>query len=349
MGEPRTAALLAVAGHQVDSIVRAKMDERRIVGAAVVVIEQGRVLKRGAYGRANLATGEPVAPHTAFFVASIAKVVSAAAVMALADEGRLRLDESIGNILPGLPVAWRPVTVAQLVGHTSGLPDVVTGPGQYLESLGLALERYRDAPLRAPPGERYQYTQTNWALVGMIIEARSGRSFEEYVEARMFRPLGLRSPAFGGYQSVRRGRAEWYTTIAEPLTTPPQFTAAPRLLRTEYRDYLRPADGLFISAEDLARWVDALARGLVVTPASVAAIWTRVPLANGTTSREGLGGWGVNVDDGITTVFSGGGARASVVHVRPAGLTVVVLTNTQGAGEHVWIRDLVRVYAQGPR
>jgi CubicO group peptidase (beta-lactamase class C family) len=333
---------------RVDSIVRAKMLERHIIGAAIAVFDHGRLLKSTAYGMANLATNETVTRRTAFFVASISKVVGAAAAMMLVDDGRVALDDSLGALLGGVPRLWRSVTLHQLLAHTSGLPDVVIPPAQYIATYEAALRELGDTPLRAAPGSQYQYTQTNWAFVAKIIEARAGQSFDEFVTRRVLGPHGVESATFGSYNRVGKGRAEWYTTALTPTAGPIQFGDSAHVLRTDYRDYLHAADGLWISAEDLARWVDAVARGEVLKPESLTLMWTRVLLPAGASSREGLGGWAVNSFRENTLISSEGGARAAVFHVRERGLTVALLTNTQGARQQAWLAEITSLYLTRP-
>src|SRR5262249_1067550 len=113
-----------------------------------------------------------------------------------------------------------------------------------------------------------------------------------------------------------------------------------------YPPYLYSGAGLFISAQDLATFVDAFAAGKVVKPASVDAIWTKVRVASDSTSLEGLGNWWLSTVAGSPSAGSEGGARASVVHLRKFGLTIAVTTNTQGADESDWIDELIKLYAK---
>jgi CubicO group peptidase (beta-lactamase class C family) len=338
---------LASVEQRVDSIVRAKMLERHVVGASIAVVERGRVLKSTPYGVANLSTNEAVTRRTSFFVASITKVVSAAAAMMLVDDGRVALDDSLGVLLGGIPASWQQVTLRQLLGHTSGLPDVTSGPGRYIPTWEAALRELGDSALRAVPGREYQYTGTNWALVARIVEARGGQPFEEFATRRVLGRQDVRSAFFGGHERVGEGRAEWYTTMRN-ATPSPQVGDSVRLLRTDYPSYLHASNGLWISSEDLARWVDALARGLILKKESLGLTWAKVPLAAAATSREGLGGWGIHEVDGHTWILSEGGARAAVAHVRERGLTIAILTNTQGAGELAWLAEIANLYLARP-
>lgn len=329
----------------VDSLMRARMSERNVVGAAVAVVERGRVIKSAGYGTADLSTNEPVTTQTAFFVASITKAISGATVLSLVQDGRLRLDDHIAAFLPGLPESWRPVTVRQLLGHTSALPDVEAIPGVYMANLDAALDQLRDLPLRGSPGAAFQYTQTNWALLAKIVEATTQRPFTEYAMQRVVHPLGLHSATFGAYDAIGDGRSRWYTTAVQKTPGELEFGGSPRPLHTDYPPYIWAAAGLYISAEDLARWVDAFARGAVIDSALVDLLWTPVPLENGDASSEGMAGWVALGEGPSRSLLAVGGARAAVMHVPERGLTVALVTNTQGAGERSWIRELVRIYS----
>jgi CubicO group peptidase (beta-lactamase class C family) len=327
---PAEALLDSTTSAAVDSIVRDHMATQRIVGASLAIVRDGQVVKQAGYGLANRETGEPATPETAYFVASIAKVVGAAAILALVEDGKIGLDDSVGSSLPDLPAAWRPVTYRQLISHTSGLPSIPASPGQYVQTWAMVLAEIGQKPLTATPGTKYEYTGTNWALIDRAIAALSGQSYGDYATARVLAPVGVTSTAFGGYALVQRGRAEWYSTLKEPMTDPPEFTADPYLLRTEYPDYRISATNLFISAADLARWTDAFAAGRVIRPELVELAWTPLSV-EGSRGPEGMGGWRIYSENGVSMIFSEGGARALVVHLRESKLTVSLLTNTQGA------------------
>ena len=345
---PPAVTMANTAGGQrdaaVDSIVQDRMLRGNVSGAAVVVMSNGRVLKSTGYGIANQSTGERVGPKTAFFIASITKAFSAAMVLGLVEEGRLRLADSVINIVPGLPASWRGITVRHLLSFTSGLPENSPAPEH-----GLSYAEYQHAlsfaagkPLLFQPGEVFHSTSTEWVLLGKVVEQLTARSFAEAVRVRLFEPLRLRSAHFGDWRDVREGRAEWYSTLQ-----PPTFSTVPRfLLRTEYYEYHWPAAGIFITAEDLAAFVDALGTGRVLGQSGSETYWQPASLNDGTRRGTVLGSWApwAGASPPGRVVSHEGGARAGVVYDRDARLIVVVLTNTQGSLPLRWIDDIRALY-----
>lgn len=163
----------------VDSLIRAEMARKLIPGMALAVIRDGAVVKAAGYGLASVELGVPATPATLFQIASATKNVTGVAVMQLVGAGQIRLDDPIGAHLTGLPERWRPVTIRQLASHTSGLPDVVldSETGAFMPGpLDSVLMRLAAMPVE-PAGTKWSYNQTNYLLLGMLIEKHTGLSF----------------------------------------------------------------------------------------------------------------------------------------------------------------------------
>lgn len=325
---------------EVDSVVSVMMARQHIAGASVVVMENGRIIKSSSYGIANKATGDSVRRSTAFFIASITKALTSATVLSLAEAGVLKLTDSLGRFLPDLPKSWHAVSVEQLLSMTSGLPEIDKDAafGLTFPDFRTAIDSAREKPVRGAPGVAFNYSGTDYTLLGQIVEAATKRSFADVVSGRIFAPLKLRSAVFGDWHDITAGRAEWYSTFVPP----DKFTADPYVDRTDYPTYKRPAAGMFISAEDLARFINALHRGQVLGKAGLQAYWKPVTLSNGKRDPHVLGSW-AEIDPVRQIVVHEGGARAAVVYSRRSGLIVVVLTNTQGGRplqwiDHIWSR-----------
>ncbi|CAL9280935.1 serine hydrolase domain-containing protein [Streptomyces sp. SudanB25_2051] len=152
-------------------------------------------------GTADLRTGRPPRVDDHMRIASVAKAFSGAVALRLVDERRLRLDDTIGRVLPALPAAWHRVTLRQLLQHTSGLPDYSASPGfravitedprHRFDSRRL-LDYVADQPLRFPPGSRYAYSNSDNIAVALMAEAVTGRRYEDLLRQLVYRPLGLR-------------------------------------------------------------------------------------------------------------------------------------------------------------
>src|SRR5687768_11256733 len=188
---------------QVDALF-AQMDGSRTPGCAVAVFQDGEIRYQRGHGMANLDHGIALQPSSVFHVASVSKQFTAAAVTLLAQEGRLSLDDPVRKYLPEVPDFGSPLTIRQLVHHTSGLRD----QWQLLELSGwryshdlitdadvMSLVR-RQKTLDFAPGSKYSYSNTGYTLLAQIVGRVSGRSFREFTTERLFAPLGMSSTHF---------------------------------------------------------------------------------------------------------------------------------------------------------
>lgn len=321
----------------VDALVRAAMDRATIPGVAVAAIRRGEVVHDAAYGRASLELDVPATPATVFPIASVTKLFTATLVMREVEAGRLDLDGPIGALLADLPAAWSAMTPRQLLAHMSGLPDVIVDPlaGTWLaDRYDAAIAAAAVQPMAFEPGAAWSYNQTNFVLLAAAVERLAGQPLAALVEATILGPLGLTATSYGDARDVVPGRGPWYSRID---FSGPQPRLAERLhaIWVPYPPLAHPCAGLNTTAIELARFVDAVASGRLLAPATCAAMWTPQQLRDGTpagpdpSSPMGLG-WIVESLDGRTLVGGSGGATVAVRHCVPDGLTVAVLTNCQG-------------------
>lgn len=335
-------ALLQVAdpGVAVDSWLREQMVARKIPGMAVTVVRDGKVAFERAYGVANIENGVPVRRESRFIIASVTKVWASTAIMMLVEQGKIRLDQPVGELLPDLPQSWRHVPVRRLMSHTSGLPDVMlsANTGEMIShDRDSALALAGGKPLDFPVGTQWSYNQTNYVLLGMIVERVTGTPFMPWILEHIARPQGLASAIFGDSRAVIPGRTTQYTRWALAADGPPRPLDSLRVATYLYDPFLHMAAGLNTTATDLARFGDAVRAGRVVSAALRDTMWTAIALADGRTFRfGGTAGMGLGwmVDDAASGKVVGmdGGATASL-RVYPARkLSIAVLTNLQGSG-----------------
>ncbi|MEU4493119.1 serine hydrolase domain-containing protein [Streptomyces sp. NPDC023998] len=169
---------------------------------AIAVLRRGHRTEIYRAGVSEVGTDRRPQPTDHMRIASIAKAFSGAVALQLVDRTRLRLDDTIGQWLPGLPADWHPVTLRQLLNHTSGLPDFTTDPEfqallmedprRHFDSRRL-LDFVADEPLLFPPGSQYLYSNSDNIAVALIAEAVTGRPYEELLRRTVYRPLGLRN------------------------------------------------------------------------------------------------------------------------------------------------------------
>jgi len=307
------------------------MKERNIPGLQVAVVRNERIELLDTFGLANLEHQVPATHRSMFSINSMAKAFTGIAVMQLVEAGRLDLSAPISSYLDGLPESWRPITVSQLVTLTSGLPEIMV----YTADSNVALigdgseqgawEAAYAAPMQYSSGKGYSYTQTNYALLGKIID-RLSKPFTEFIAERQFFVAGMPNTLYVNDDDILPGRANTYMSIrvdGEP---------AGRVFNSHinWPPILRTAAGLNSTAEDLANWLIALQGGALLKQASsLETLWTPNPLPDG---RPGI--WGIGWIIGHSTAgripAPGGGAKAQIA-VYPDGLAVVLLTNLLGA------------------
>ncbi|HET7462351.1 MAG TPA: serine hydrolase domain-containing protein [Longimicrobium sp.] len=255
-------------------------------GCAVGVSRGGTIVYERGFGMANLETGTPIGPGTIFHAASLAKQVTAMAVLMLAREGRLSLDDDVRRYLPEVPDYGQPITVRHLLTHTSGLRD-------YFELLILARGRFEenritDADMldavsrqRAPnfaPGAEFGYSNTGYALAEVLVRRVSGRSLRDYAAERIFAPLGMSHTHFhDDFTMLVPGRAWGYARTGTGWRS-----SAPN-----YDVY--GATSLFTTVGDLLAWSANLDRPRVGDTAMVRTMSTSATLTNGDSTSYGMG------------------------------------------------------------
>jgi D-alanyl-D-alanine carboxypeptidase len=331
-------SLLAVAAparaDRIDDYIKTEMQKRRIPGLALAVVRNGTVVKMQGYGLANLDHDVPVTPDTVFELASVTKQFTAAAIMKLVEEGKVQLDDPILWHLPRGPATWKAMTVRHLLTHTAGLPGLEEnfkalwpgGPRLYYSTAQLFNAATKD-PLTFPAGERFQYSDVGYFLLGMIIEHVSGRRYAEFLDERFFRPLGMTSTSVLDQWKIVKHRAAGYTIRYGQLVN----------IRRVAQAELASHYGVMSTVKDLVTWEAALATGRVVTPASLAQMWTPVRLTDGSTFPYGFG-WSVDERRGHRWISHTGITGTEFSRFPDDKLTAIVLTNL---GALIGARELV--------
>jgi CubicO group peptidase (beta-lactamase class C family) len=314
-----TLVALPACADRVDDAVRETMKAGHIPGAVLLVSRDGRPVRVGTYGVANLETTAPVRRDTAFEIGSVSKQFTVAAVLLLAEDGKLTLDDPVGKHLPDAPERWRPLTLRQILSHTSGLKDTLQAlddpkfrADDYLKKLG-------PLPFDFEPGTSWSYSNMGFNLAALVVEAVSGERFPKFMQARVFGPLGLKHTRFTDPDAVVPNRARGYAWAGKDW----------RNVGASYPATALGAGTILSTADDLARWDDALQKGKFLKPASLAEFFRPTALKDGSTVPYALG-WFINQDQGRPLWEHGGntmGFSCSNFILPKEKTSIVVLTN----------------------
>ncbi len=305
----------------IDGLIDSYVHERGFAGVVFAEFHDRPVLFK-AYGLANREEGVDNTNETRFPIASISKTFVAAAVLRLVADGKISLDAPIGKYLPSLPKRiGEPVTVKMLLAHTSGLPREM--PMEPTETLDLKTQVSRIAalPLGQKPGLKFGYSNAGYVLLGAIVQATCGRSYEAYLANEIFGRAKLTDTGQILGTSPVDHLAVGYGLGRTGLTRPP---------RARHLG-IYPAGGLYSTAGDLARWAHALDDGSVLPP-ELSREMFRAQVREGDSPGDSTGyGWSLR-SDASGRVFriiagSGDGGKTILLREPTLGLTVVVLSN----------------------
>lgn len=336
---------------KVDDYLQDQMQKLKIPGLSLAVVKNGKRVKEKGYGLASVELTVPATANTVYALASVTKIFTATAIMMLTEEEKLTLEDTVGTWLPELPEAWKKVKIRQLLSHTSGLPDVILDPrfGTWIaDARAEALQKAAQLPLQFPPGDSWSYNQTNYLILGMLIEKLSGKTVEAFFAERFFRPLKMNATSYGDSEVVVPGRGPWYTRLGWEGNTPKRLDHV-KITSIRYPDYMHTAAGLNSTVGDLARWIAALASGKLLKLETRAQMWTAVKLNSGETFRMektlGVGmGWLVDDKPGHKAVGGTGGASVALRHYSSDALTVILLTNCQGIDPDSMVDEIAALY-----
>lgn len=307
---------------RIDSVVNVEMAKQKIPGLAVAVVKNGDAMLVKGYGEANVEHHVPVKPATVFQSGSVGKQFTATAVMLLVQDGKIALTDSITKYFPNAPASWKGITVRHLLTHTSGIPDYTTDAMDYrrdyteeqLEQMAFGLTP------EFPPGSRWNYSNTGYILLGIIVHKASGQFYGDVLRDRVFKPLGMGTARVISEADIVPNRAAGYVLAKGELKN--QDWVAPKLNTT--------ADGsLYLSLEDYLAWDRGLREKKVLTPASWAAIFTPVTLTSGKAYPYGFG-WSIDTVAGKPRLHHGGawqGFQAYISRYLGDDMTIVVLSN----------------------
>jgi CubicO group peptidase (beta-lactamase class C family) len=334
----------------VEALLRREMRERRIPGLQAAVVRRGKIVLLESIGVADIQNSAPVTDKSVFPINSCTKAFTGAAIMQLVEEGKIELSAPVSRYLDGLPAEWQPVTVRQLLTHVSGLPNILRVLDPVTNGFGsvadeeTAWAKTKSMPMSFPVGERFAYNQTNYALLGKIIDKLSGKPFARMFSERQFQVAGMTSTGFGDSRDVVPNMAQTYRYVKN--LDGQSFGDGGKLINNyaEFPPFRRTASGINSTAADIARWIIALRqRKILRTRNALDALWTPGIYNDGSPTQWALG-WMTKPRHNRRAVFATGGSRAAFFVYPDDDLAVVVLTNLAGAFPEDFIDELAGFY-----
>jgi CubicO group peptidase (beta-lactamase class C family) len=331
----------------VETVLRREMRERRIPGLQIAVVQRGKIILLNSYGIGNLQYSTPVTNQSIFSINSCTKAFTGIAVMQLIEEGKVDLAAPVSRYLDGLPVAWQPVTIRQLLTHVSGLPDILrvidSAPMGRVMDEETAWTKTRAMPMDFPTGEQFSYNQTNYALLGKIIDKFGGKPFAEVFKERQFLVAGMPNTDFSDSRDVVPNKTQSYgfVTKMDGQTFPEGKLTNNYELFPAFR---RTASGMNSTAEDVAHWIIALQQGkLFKTKTALPTLWTAGTYNNGSPTQWALG-WVTKPRPKHQAMIATGGGRSALFVYPEDDLAIVVLTNLAGSFPEEFIDELAGYY-----
>jgi CubicO group peptidase (beta-lactamase class C family) len=309
----------------IDDLVKREMAARKLPSVALAVVKDGVIVKQAAYGYARIDPFLAAGPSTRYRLASVTKQFTAAAILILQQQGRLQLKDSVRQYLWDAPASWANITIRDLLTHTSGFPhDSPAGysslADQARDPQDLLKRLYQIRPLTRP-GTHYQYSNAGYALLGAIIEAVSGQTYEQFLRHNVFGPAAMTDTQVddGNYNDPRLALGYAW----EP--------SSGRWLARSQGHAPMAAGSVQSTVLDLAKWEAALEGDHILTAESKKQMWTPLVLKNGIEYDYGFA-WLVQDSAAgrfISHAGSGWGYSTAFYRYPDAGYAIIVLTNLQ--------------------
>ncbi len=324
---------------RIDDSVEATMERDHVIGMSIGVKKNGEVIVAKGYGYADLENDVRATEHTVYRIGSITKQFTAASIMKLVEAGMLSLDDELTAFLPDYSTAGHNITIDRLLNHTSGIKGYTE-----MEAFGEVMREdlsqeelialFSAEPFEFAPGEKYQYNNSAYYLLGVIIEKVTGQTYEEYLHENIWEPLGMLESHYLDNSPIVRNRAEGYEFRRGRVVNDD-----PLSMRLPYS-----AGSLGSSVSDLFTWQAALQGNRVISEGSYERMITPGTLNGGKKLTYGYG-LGIGAMEGHRKISHGGGINGFRTHLSyypDDDLTVVVLTNTGSASPAVLESEIAR-------
>lgn len=314
-------------------------------GCAILVARKDNVIYEKAFGKANLELDVTLQPGMIFRIGSMTKQYTAVAILKLMEEGKLSLQDSIQRFFPGFPYKGHSIIIENLLTHTSGLIDYQLFDIHIHNAIrldlpsSLFLDSLAPRPLLFIPGTKYEYSNSNYFMLGMIIEKITGKPYETYLKESILAPAGLLNTYFDSPVNIIKGRVSGYNKVKESYKNVDYISMS----------QVYSAGALLSNMDDLFKWNKALRSYSIIKKENLNKAWTNFKLIDSTLAGYGYG-WFVSEFQGLKTIWHGGaidGFRSMECYFPEQEIFLAVLINSENSeGFFTLIDNISRVFAE---
>jgi CubicO group peptidase (beta-lactamase class C family) len=295
-------------------------------GATALVARKGKIIYKKAFGMANLELNISMQLDNVFRIGSITKQFTAVAILQLMEQGKLNLQDEIVKFIPDYPTHGYKITIEHLLTHTSGIKSY-TGMKDYMDRMTLDLlpsemiDHFKNEPMEFAPGTRWNYSNSGYFLLGYIIQKVSGKTYGEYIEENIFKPIGMTNSLYGSNTKIIKNRVSGYDMgkngyeNAQPLSMTQPYAAG----------------SILSTVEDMFKWNQALHAYKLVKKESLDKAFTNYALTDGTKTDYGYGWTFANIQESPSIEHGGGinGSSTMAIYLPGEDVYVVVFSNCQ--------------------
>lgn len=308
---------------KVDSLLNQIFKDKNGPGGVFMIAKNGKPVYQKAFGNANIELGVKMAPQNVFQLGSMTKQFTAIAILMLVEQGKIDLQKSISAYIPDYPMGDK-ITVHHLLTHTSGIKDFtkmksLNQVAQQNLSPKQMVDFFKNEPMDFNPGEKFEYNNSGYVILGYLIELVSGDTYENYINKNIFQRLGMKHSRYASDASIIKNRAYGY-----------QQKAAGYVNKTAISFNIPFSSGALMSTiDDMLLWQNALNKDVLLKPETIKKAFTKYKLNSGEAFSYGYG-WHLKDIDGVATREHGGsifGFKTMGVYIPDQDIYVLGLSN----------------------
>jgi CubicO group peptidase (beta-lactamase class C family) len=322
-----------------DIIVNQFIKEQRITGLTLAVVKNGKTIVNKGYGLANVELNVPMKPETVIRLGSVSKQFFTTAILKLAEDGKLSIEDHVHKFFPDAPESWRPIQIKHLMSHTSGLKREGPAYNNHIIQPDIVIIRSAySLPLDFKTGEKYQYCNLGYFMLADIIAQVSKMPWQDYIRNNLFLPAGMVNSQMTDFYPIIPNRASGYMHKGDTL------------LNADAMYAVRPSGGFLSTSTDMLLWEKVLReKKIILKKASWDMLWTPfIKTSSNATSKQFYGfGWLIDEYKGHKLVSHDGantGFRSCYDRFVDDGLSIIVLTNTNEANPSKITKALADYY-----